>query len=414
MSNQIQPLHTTSPRARGDYAQMPFGDRVAYANMLASASDLIPRGLFDPQTGRPSPAKIFLVLETGTMLGIHPMAALQGIDVIEGSATVTPRLFGALSAQAGHRIEKREQGSVATGDYQVTLTYIRADDPEHPHEESWSIAQALQANLIDAYTRGDDGVWRVKARSSKGDKPLPWEQYPEDMCHWRALGRIARKWGADVLMGIGYFPEELDAKVDQEGARVQIDAAAEDDLVAQIQATTDKAVMRAIWKEHHYPMLNGTGGDPRDTWTDRVAAVFDAHLMNCTVDSDPPVRGLPGHTGDATVDAKARIAPEAAATGAVAGDQPQRVESGGDDPQAVSGAHSDDVVDADVVDDGLSAAAGRRLQQHLADVTDYDDGAIDGEFTLAIPEGDAGAYDPDADQAAWERDAIARHEAGQE
>lgn len=379
---QIRPATTGAPAATGDYASWPMGDRVAYANTLAQAVDLIPRGLFDPQTGRPSPAKIFLVLETGVMLGIHPMAALQGIDVIEGTATVTPRLFGGMCYAKGHEIEKVETGSIAGGDYAVTVNFTRGDTGK-TYSETWDMRRTVQAGLVDSYAPDKDGVWKVVAVSSKKGEPLPWQQYPEDMCYWRALGRIGRKHAADVLMGIGYFPEELEAEVDRTGARVPVDVAAEDALLERIAAVDDKADMERIWWDHHYPA--DQGGGARDTWTDRVAAEFSAHLMRCTKDTRPDrTPGTPGNTGDAALDS----GPQANAS-APQGDAPDdRVRPHADGVEPASGAQGadPDVIDAGVVDDGA-------------------------EFTLDIPTGAAGALDED-EQAAWEAEEIRRHEAG--
>lgn len=392
MNNQIQirPVSTGAPAATGDYASWSMGDRVAYANTLAQATDLIPRGLFDPQTGRPSPAKIFLVLETGVMLDIHPMAALAGIDVIEGTATVTPRLFGALARRAGHDIEKIERGSIAGGDFAVTVNFTRGDTGK-TYSETWDMRRTVQAGLVDSYapekTGPDKDVWKVVAVSARKGEPLPWQQYPEDMCYWRALGRIARKHGADVLMGIGYFPEELEAQVDRTGARVQIDVAAEDALLARIAEVDDKADMETIWWDHHYPMEQGGGA--RDTWTERVAAEFDAHLMVCTKDSRPPRPGAPGHTGDPAVDGKGESGSEPRETTPLAGADDENVSTGADGVEPVSGAPT----------------------------------AADDDFTLEVPEGDKGALDlyasdvdayDDADTESWEAEAIRRHEAGLE
>jgi len=282
----VRPARPNKGKAPSAYAAWNLADRWAYAEALSRAADLIPRGLFDKSTGRPSPAKIFLVFETGTMLGLHPMAALQGIDVIEGQAAVTPRLFSGLVRSAGHKLDIDRFGSIAGGDYRAVVTLTRPDDPDNPIVADWDLERSLRAGLIDSYEKDDDGVWHVRARSKEKGEPKPWEQYTEDLCVWRAMGRIARFGAADVLMGIGYMPEELFGEVDEEGVRTEPDVDAENALIEKFQQYFDKADMATLWLEHHYE-----GGVPAETWTERVEAEFAAHLMRCTKDSRPPRDG---------------------------------------------------------------------------------------------------------------------------
>lgn len=280
------------------YSHMSAPARQNYAHVLAGAGDMIPAGLNDRQTGRPSPAKIFLVLETGAMLGLHPMAALNGIDVIEGKATISPRLFTGLVRGAGHKLRINESGSIGSGDYRVDVVLIRKDDPDEPIAASWDMDDTVQAELAK-YEPDANGRWRVTARSNRGNA-LNWEKFPKDMCLWRALGRLARRGAADVLMGIGYFPEELEVAVDEEGERVDY-TEREDAIIAAAQGFDDKADMAGLYLEHH-PVQEDGSRAPSEVWTGRVQAAFDAHLATLTKDSRPPKAGAPGQTGDALVD----------------------------------------------------------------------------------------------------------------
>ena len=286
------------------YQQSSLATRASYAQTLSMASDLIPRGLFDRQTGRPSPAKILLVMETGAMLGLAPMAAIAGIDVIEGKAAISPRVALGLFRSAGHKVKIVEEGTVETGDLKVTVTLTRKDDPENPIDASFTPQQALRAGLVDSYAQDQQtGLWVLRARSDKG-KVLPWEAYTEDLCLWRATGRLGRRGGQDVLMGIGYIPEELEALVNEDGVRVPADKEAEDALIAEFKAFTDKADMGVLWHREH-PMKVTS-----DLFTDRVKAEFDAHLSTLTIDSRPPKPGAPGQTGEQTLDSQSGINPD--------------------------------------------------------------------------------------------------------
>jgi hypothetical protein len=105
-----------------NYADAPIEVRKSYASTLSSAGDLLPRGLtgiINPGTPEQRqgivPGRVLLVLETGAMLGINPMAALQGINIIEGSASISPALMQAVIRRAGHRMRVDVTGTVADG-----------------------------------------------------------------------------------------------------------------------------------------------------------------------------------------------------------------------------------------------------------------------------------------------------------
>lgn len=195
-----------------------LNDRMKYAQTLSAAGDLIPKGLWSPITradgsmgpAAPSPGKILLVMETGAMLGLNPMAALQGIDVIEGKATISPQLMSGLVRQAGHKIEIQSAGSIGQGDFMVKVTLTRSDD-DTVYESIWDPHRAARAGLC-AYTKQSDGSWKVSATSQSG-KAKPWQQYPETMCKWRALGDVCREGADDVLKGIAYTREEIENSV---------------------------------------------------------------------------------------------------------------------------------------------------------------------------------------------------------
>lgn len=210
------------------YRNASLEEKRAYVQTIASAGDLLPKGLWanvkNAETGlmesRPSPGKVMLVVETGVMLGLHPMAALQGIDVIEGHPTLKPALMSALIRKAGHTLRITQTGTVETGDLAVTTTIVRSDDPDFPYVYTWTPFDALRAGLIDSYTADDKGVWRVRARSEKG-AIKPWEAYTARMCRWRSLSDAASAGTEDVLMGMHFTPEELGVPVDADGDRTE-------------------------------------------------------------------------------------------------------------------------------------------------------------------------------------------------
>jgi len=317
----------TLERVETRYSIMPTAGRMAYARTLADAAQLIPEGLYDSTTGRPSPAKIFLVLETGAMLGLDPMASLQGIDVIEGRATIAPRLMLAFIRAAGHEVKISKFGTRKGGDLGATVWTKRADSGEII-ENTFTVEDAEAAELLQLVQDPRTGGVKITARAKSG-KIKPWEAYTQSMCVWRAVGMCAREGYEDLLMGIAWTPEELAAIVDEDGQRARPVAEDEAELIARISAITDRADMRRLYHEVRQ--------SDELTWTTRVSAAFDGHLATLKYDSDEAVQGRPGHTGipeldgdgaheDAPADDEASGAAESAAYDRHVGEQI------GDDP----------------------------------------------------------------------------------
>lgn len=193
------------------YESASLDARIKYANTIAAAGQMIPRGLFDPATGKPSPPKVLLVMETGSMLGLHPMAALQSINVVEGRATLAAQLMAGLIRQAGHRLEIIKSGSIPGGDYAVKVIGTRADTGD-VYEATWDIPRAIRAGLVDSYEKNARGVWEVRARSDKG-KLLPWEAYAENMPKWRSISEVATEGFSDVTLGMRSYEEMTDGGI---------------------------------------------------------------------------------------------------------------------------------------------------------------------------------------------------------
>lgn len=193
------------------YESASLDARMKYANTIAAAGQMIPRGLFDPATGKPSPAKVLLVMETGSMLGLHPMAALQSINVVEGRATLAAQLMAGLIRQAGHRIEIVKSGTIPGGDYSVTVTGTRSDTGD-VYTSTWDMHRAIRAQLVDSYEPNAQGVFVVRARSEKG-KVLPWEAYAESMPKWRAISEVALEGFSDVTLGMRSYEEMTDGGI---------------------------------------------------------------------------------------------------------------------------------------------------------------------------------------------------------
>lgn len=181
------------------YEGSPLDERMRYAETLANAGDLIPKGLMyqpiDENTmaargpKRPSPGKILLVMETGAMLGLHPVAALQGIHVIEGKASLAASTMSAVIRQAGHDLKVWTEGTVAGGDFRAVASLVRKGET-FEYRSVWDAERATRAGLL-----GKDN----------------WKNYFEAMCKNRAVSDVCRDGASDTLAGVIYTPDELGA-----------------------------------------------------------------------------------------------------------------------------------------------------------------------------------------------------------
>lgn len=162
-------------------------EKMQYAKALAESGML-------PGQYRKQPANLLYALEYAESLGLHPMAAITGIHVIEGKPSASAALISALVRRAGHKL--RVRGT----DTEAVAQIIRADDPDWTFEARWTLERAKKAGLT-------------------GKKV--WQQYPAAMLKARAITEVARDACEEALSGMHYTPEELGANVNAEGEVVE-------------------------------------------------------------------------------------------------------------------------------------------------------------------------------------------------
>jgi hypothetical protein len=190
--------------------------RWKYAQALSKAGDVIPKALWAPvrnQDGTmgppaPSPGKIMAVTEVARMLGMHPLAGLMGVYVIEGRPTLSAAIMSAKIRTSGHLLRVGTRG--ALGDLSLVgwATLIRKDDPEFEYRVEWTIDDAVQAGLGEIKA----GKWH----STKDN----WRKYPRAMLKARAIAEVIREAAEDELMGAAYLPDELGANTNENGEPV--------------------------------------------------------------------------------------------------------------------------------------------------------------------------------------------------
>jgi hypothetical protein len=162
-------------------------EKMQYAKALAESGML-------PSQYRKQPANLLYALEYAESLGLHPMAAITGIHVIEGKPSASSALISALVRRAGHKLRVRGN------DQEAVAQIVRADDPDYTFEVRWTMARAEQAGLA---------------------RKQVWKNYPAAMLKARAITEVARDACEEALSGMHYTPEELGANVDAEGVPVE-------------------------------------------------------------------------------------------------------------------------------------------------------------------------------------------------
>jgi hypothetical protein len=142
---------------------------------------------FVPDSYQGNPDAVVAAIFTGRELGIGPMQSLRDIHMIDGRPVFSASLM----------MSQMRRGGVSVLESESTRerAYIRAQraDTGEIATVEWTMEEASQI-------------------SSKGKNLVDkdnWKNYPADMLWARAVGRLARRLGSDLLAGMVYSSEEL-------------------------------------------------------------------------------------------------------------------------------------------------------------------------------------------------------------
>lgn len=140
---------------------------------------------FVPESYRGRPDSVLAAILTGREMGIGPMQSLRQIHMIDGRPAFAADLMMAKMRAGGVVILDS-----SSSDTRAFILAKRKDTGEEAEVE-WTIKDAERAGLL----------------AKRGQA---WKNYPADMLWARAVGRLARRLGSDLLGGLVYAKEEME------------------------------------------------------------------------------------------------------------------------------------------------------------------------------------------------------------
>lgn len=211
-------------------------DQAIYLSKTLAVASILPDDL------RGKPGNVLAIMLYGQDLGMSPMQAIQGIYVVKGKPQLSATTWLALARRAGHKVRFIEQTNES-----CTVEITRLDDPGHPHRETYTLQDAVNANLVSI----KDG--RPFCRSKNGEV-LPWEAYTRTMIRNRAISNASKVACPEVALGFAvegdydYIPEAVEVTApehhgdvaDSQVAPEQVDAEVSD-LAAEFNFTSQPA-----------------------------------------------------------------------------------------------------------------------------------------------------------------------------
>ena len=163
-----------------------------------------------------SAAQAMVKIQAGLELGIKPFAAMSGIHIISGKATIGAGLIASAIKGSG----KYDYRIIVQSDKVCKIEFFQGK--ESIGVSSFTIEEAKKA----------------------GTKNL--DKFPANMLFARAISNGVKWFTPDVFQGPVYVPEEMGAIVTEEvEAEVLPDY---DDVIEAINNAVDKAELTSLWK----------------------------------------------------------------------------------------------------------------------------------------------------------------------
>jgi hypothetical protein len=175
-------------------------DQAYRLSQALALSDIIPDAL------KGKPGNVLALMLYGQDLGLSPMQAMQGIDVIKGKPRISAKLMVAKAREHGHRVTVTDQS-----DTSCTVEVVRRDTGER-HEVTFTTDDAVTARACTI----KDG--KPYARSQRGEA-MPWETRHRTMLQWRAASECLNFICPEIAFG---FAVAGDVQVGEDGFETQV------------------------------------------------------------------------------------------------------------------------------------------------------------------------------------------------
>ena len=210
-----------------------------------------------PKSYRGNVPAILACVLTGRELGIPDLHALRAIHVVDGKPTLSAELMVTLARRAGHSIT----GEVT--DIKARVTGVRGDNGDTMTCE-WTLDMASQAELLGKQN---------------------WRKYPQAMLWARAVSQLCRMLFPDVVLGVGYTPDELGADDPGPGERPPVEGYDDEWPLVEGELVDEDAAG---------PLAAPAGGGPVGTGAVAGAAPAAAEAAAPGGSSDPDTGGASG------------------------------------------------------------------------------------------------------------------------
>lgn len=166
-------------------ARQPAGISITSTDELIALATIIYKA---GPVGFSKPEQIAVAIAFGLEIGLKPATAVNLIKVVNGKPSCDGE--GALALlQASGLLAEIDHGVRGEGESKHGYITTKRKGETTARTTTFSVADAVKAEL-----------W-----SKKG----PWQQYPERMLRWRAIGHHAKDWWADVMCGIALFDGDV-------------------------------------------------------------------------------------------------------------------------------------------------------------------------------------------------------------